>query len=250
MAGATPLPAAGGILPAMSTATPPTTSRPARPRRREPAEAPPWADVQHYVFEGVSWAFYESVLRQVGDGPVRVAYDDGRLEIMSPLPEHERPKRAIGRLVEQLTLELDIAIASFGSTTFRRRGRRKGVEPDECYYIAHERQMRGPATTQPEAGPAARLGHRGRHHQPVDSPGADLRCPGRAGTLAVGRRRPRVSSLGRRAVRAPREKPGLPLPGAVGVETLCRPCPPSGRDGRPAAFVKWVRKQNWPPLNG
>ena len=62
---------------------------------------------------------------------------------MSPLPEHEVGKRAIGRLIEQLTLELDIPIASFGSTTFRRKDRRKGTEPDECYYVAHESVTRG-----------------------------------------------------------------------------------------------------------
>jgi Uma2 family endonuclease len=99
-------------------------------------------DGQHFVFEHASWGFYERMLREVGDGPTRLTYDQGRLEVMSPPPEHERPKRAIGRLIEQVTLELNIPMASFGSTTFRRRDRHKGVEPDECYYIQHEARMR------------------------------------------------------------------------------------------------------------
>ncbi len=117
-------------------ALPPAVVR--RPRR-QPVRSP--AD-QHFVLEGASWTLYERMLRDVGDQAVRVTYDQGRLEFMSPLPEHERPKRAIGRLIEQVTLELNIPVASFGSTTFRRQDCRKGVEPDECYYVRHEARMR------------------------------------------------------------------------------------------------------------
>jgi Uma2 family endonuclease len=34
-------------------------------------------------------------------------------------------------------------MVSFGSTTFRRRDRGKGLEPDECYYFRDEAKMRG-----------------------------------------------------------------------------------------------------------
>jgi Uma2 family endonuclease len=33
-------------------------------------------------------------------------------------------------------------MSRLGSTTFRRRELRKGLEPDECYYIQHEEQIR------------------------------------------------------------------------------------------------------------
>src|SRR3954466_13251495 len=59
------------------------------------------------------------------------------------MPEHERPKRFIGRMIESLTMELGIAVACFGSTTFRRKDRSKGLEPDECYYFRDEPRMRG-----------------------------------------------------------------------------------------------------------
>ncbi|HEY2251744.1 MAG TPA: Uma2 family endonuclease, partial [Planctomycetaceae bacterium] len=47
------------------------------------------------------------------------------------------------RLLETLTEVLDIPILSLGNTTFRREDSARGLEPDECWYIGHEEQMRG-----------------------------------------------------------------------------------------------------------
>src|SRR5438105_2793299 len=100
-------------------------------------------EVQHFVLEDASWELYERLLRDIGNRPIRVTYDEGRMEIMSPLPEHERPKKLLGQMIEALTLELNMARASLGSTTFRRREKAKGLEPDECYYFRDEQKMRG-----------------------------------------------------------------------------------------------------------
>ncbi len=100
-------------------------------------------DIQHFVLEEASWALYEKLLRDIGERPIRVTYDEGTMEIMSPLPEHERPKKLIGQLIETLTFELEIPRASLGSTTFRYREKSKGFEPDECYYFHDEQKMRG-----------------------------------------------------------------------------------------------------------
>src|SRR5438045_3800934 len=83
-------------------------------------------EVQHFVLEDASWELYEKLLRDIGSRPIRITYDDGRLEIMSPLPEHERPSNFIGRLIEMLSFELGMPIACLGSTTFRRRDKAKG----------------------------------------------------------------------------------------------------------------------------
>jgi hypothetical protein len=40
------------------------------------------------VLEDVSWADYEAQLRIIGDRHIRVNYDSGRMEIMSPLRRH------------------------------------------------------------------------------------------------------------------------------------------------------------------
>jgi len=97
----------------------------------------------HLVLHDVGWGFYEMLLKEIGDQAIRVTFDNGSLELMSPLPEHERWKRMIGRLIELLSLERSIPIASLGSTTFRRKDLAKGLEPAECYYIKHEAWVRG-----------------------------------------------------------------------------------------------------------
>jgi len=56
-------------------------------------------DQQHIVLRGVSWSYYEQTLDEIGKQPVHVAYLDGAMELMSPLPEHERPKKAIANLI-------------------------------------------------------------------------------------------------------------------------------------------------------
>ena len=52
------------------------------------------------VFQQVSWKEYEELLRDLDDRPgLRVSYDEGKLEIMSPHPEHEEYKDFIFRMV-------------------------------------------------------------------------------------------------------------------------------------------------------
>jgi Uma2 family endonuclease len=65
---------------------------------------------------------------------------------MSPSEAHDRSKRLLGRLVEALTEELGIEIRSEGSTTWRKRKKRRGLEPDESYYVEHEPLVRGRET--------------------------------------------------------------------------------------------------------
>lgn len=108
-------------------------------RRRSPS----LEDVNHVVLEDVSWELYEQLLREIGDRPIRINYDQGRLEMMSPLPEHEEVKILIHDLIKALTRELNVELKSLGSTTFRRADKAKGLEPDECYYFKNERKMRG-----------------------------------------------------------------------------------------------------------
>src|SRR5687767_6550350 len=107
----------------------------------------PFASAQHLVLDGVSWDFYERVLAEVGNGAVRVAFDEGRIEIMSPLPEHGLLKNPAGRLVELMCLERRITCVGLGNTTFRNKPMQKGLEPDECYYFANAaaaRRITGP----------------------------------------------------------------------------------------------------------
>ena len=51
-------------------------------------------------------------------------------------------KKLVGRLIETFTLELGIKIQSASSTTLNREDLRRGVEADECYYVANESAVR------------------------------------------------------------------------------------------------------------
>jgi Uma2 family endonuclease len=90
-------------------------------------------DQQHIVLRGVSWSYYEQTLNEIGNQPIHVAFLDGVMELMSPLPEHERPKKAIANLIVVLAMERRVPMSSFGSTTFRREEKSAGSEPDECF---------------------------------------------------------------------------------------------------------------------
>lgn len=91
----------------------------------------------------VSWEEFESILQELGEKrTTRIAYSQGALEIMAPLPEHEIPKDLISDIVKILLKAKDIRYQPFGSTTFKRQGV-AGVEPDACFYIQNYQRMIG-----------------------------------------------------------------------------------------------------------
>src|SRR5438552_8764450 len=95
------------------------------------------------VLTGIRWETYEALLRDLGDRPIHLTYDQGRLEIMTLSAQHEIVRKFIGRLIEDLSMELNISIKSLGSTTIARKELKRGLEPDECYYIQRETMVRG-----------------------------------------------------------------------------------------------------------
>jgi Uma2 family endonuclease len=99
---------------------------------------------QRLIVRDVDWDVFECILEELGQTRgSRVHYNDGVLEIMTPLLQHEDDKDIIGDLVKALLEELDREFRSVGSTTFRSRLHGKGAEPDQCFYIEHERAIRG-----------------------------------------------------------------------------------------------------------
>ena len=99
---------------------------------------------QRTVLHNISWQTFETLLRETGeDRGSRFAYDCGTLEIMTPLYEHENPKIQFDRFIVALAEELEIEIKSAGSTTLKRKLAKRGIEPDNCYYIQNEPAVRG-----------------------------------------------------------------------------------------------------------
>lgn len=99
---------------------------------------------QRLLLHDVSWAEFEAILAELGEHRnTRIAYSNGLLEIMAPLPEHESDKEIIGDLLKALLEELDIEFLTLGSTTFKNSEMLKGIEPDQCFYIQNEAAVRG-----------------------------------------------------------------------------------------------------------
>ncbi|MGF1520636.1 MAG: Uma2 family endonuclease [Nodosilinea sp.] len=97
----------------------------------------------------VSWEEFEAILAELGDRrALQVTYFEQTLELMVPLPEHEKPKEIIGDIVKTLLKASGRRYEPFGSTTFRQVGV-AGVEPDACFYIANYQQMIGRRRLEP-----------------------------------------------------------------------------------------------------
>jgi len=92
----------------------------------------------------VTWENYEQLLHDLGDSSsVRVSYDNGKLEIMSPLLSHEVWKDLINRVVDALALHLGVDVEICGSTTFKHEQLAGGVEPDTCFYVQNYQKIIG-----------------------------------------------------------------------------------------------------------
>ena len=88
------------------------------------------------IRENVTWEEYEDLLEQVGEARgLRISYDDGTLQIMTVGPKHEYYSRFIESLVSQVRFRLRVNIRFFGSSTMRKKKKRKGIEPDACFYV-------------------------------------------------------------------------------------------------------------------
>lgn len=93
---------------------------------------------------GVSWHDYEQLLHDLGDDThVRISYNCGDLEIMSPFPEHEEFAEVIQDIAREITRALGTKLEARGSMTMRRAWLNKGVEPDTCFYVQNARRIIG-----------------------------------------------------------------------------------------------------------
>ena len=99
---------------------------------------------QTTVLHDIDWQQFEAILEDLGDKRAsRIAYFDGVLEIRMPLPEHERTKVIISNLLVILLEELDWEWESLGSSTFKTKSMKAGIEPDDCFYIKNYAAMIG-----------------------------------------------------------------------------------------------------------
>ncbi|MEH2221551.1 Uma2 family endonuclease [Nostoc sp.] len=99
--------------------------------------------------QDISWEEFESILQELGEKrSLRVAYSKSTLEIMVPLPEHEKSKDLISDIVKILLKIAGKSYEPFGSTTFKRENI-AGIEPDACFYIQNYQRMIGRRKLEP-----------------------------------------------------------------------------------------------------
>lgn len=108
------------------------------------------------LLHGIQWDTYERLVAEV-ESPIRITYDCGRMEIVSPKWRHEIWKRLVDKLIQHLVLELGVLMRTGGSPTLKRRDLQRGMEPDECYWIQNEAAVRGKMDLDLEVDPVPDL---------------------------------------------------------------------------------------------
>ncbi len=99
---------------------------------------------QRIVLEKINWQQFEALLAEMGaNRATRFTYDRGRLEMMTPLAEHDRCHKLIESLILVLVDTANLRVEGYKAPTLQRRDLGIAVEPDTGYYIQHEAQMRG-----------------------------------------------------------------------------------------------------------
>jgi Uma2 family endonuclease len=99
---------------------------------------------QQLLLRDISWLDFEEILADLGEHRgSRISYSNGALEIMVPLPEHEKHKEIIGDLIKILLERLEVDFESLASTTFKSESMNQALEADACFYIQNYQAVIG-----------------------------------------------------------------------------------------------------------
>ncbi len=110
---------------------------------------------QQATIEGVSWEEYEGLMaaREAAGRYFRLTYDQGSLEIMPTSLAHELFKKILALLIEAWLSETGGSYLPGGNVTVKLRLRKRGFEPDECYYVQNRARMAGKRELDPATDP-------------------------------------------------------------------------------------------------
>jgi Uma2 family endonuclease len=198
---------------------------------------------QRLLLHDISWAEFEAILEELGEHRgTRIAYDNGLLEIMAPLPEHESDKEIIGDLLKALLEELDIEFLTLGSTTFKNSEMLKGIEPDQCFYIQNETVVRGKKrldlTVDPPPDLALEIDVTSRTHPEIYAALGVPELWRRSGNQI------QIYQLQEGTYLPVEESPSFPgWPLATEILSYVKQCQVEGRNKAMRSFRKWVRER-------
>ncbi|MBL8799408.1 MAG: Uma2 family endonuclease [Planctomycetia bacterium] len=109
---------------------------------------------QCLVLEDISWQQYVTISDALPErGGLRITFDRGRLEFKTTSLVHEKIGRWLARFLDILAEEAELPTMGTGHMTFRREDLDRGMEPDDCFWIAHEELMRVVDQWLPERDP-------------------------------------------------------------------------------------------------
>ena len=101
-------------------------------------------DTDALLFRNATWAFYDMFTDALGERPSRVSFDGNTLKMsMTLCIEREGLKSFINELVGEMSRELHIPITRGGSSTLKLKRKKKGLEPDACYWVANAKKRTG-----------------------------------------------------------------------------------------------------------
>ena len=99
---------------------------------------------QSVEFLGIGWRGYLTMLRLRGEKSTpRMIYLDGDVLLVSPSYSHEWLKMRFGHFVAEVVVGMEIPFIMAGSTTYRRRKKKGGFEPDQSYYLTNCPRIKG-----------------------------------------------------------------------------------------------------------
>jgi Uma2 family endonuclease len=100
-------------------------------------ESPPkLVGEKRLTFRNLNWHAFKQIQSLLTERTrARFTYDNGVLEITSPLEGHERSARLIEQFIRILVVEMGMKVKTMGSTTLDREDLLKSAEPDNGYYI-------------------------------------------------------------------------------------------------------------------
>lgn len=110
---------------------------------------------QQATIENVSWEDYEGLMaaREAAGRYFRLTYDRGSLEIKPTSLAHELFKKILALLIEAWLSETGGSYLPGGNVTVQLRLKKRGFEPDECYYVQNRARMAGRRQLDPATDP-------------------------------------------------------------------------------------------------
>lgn len=107
----------------------------------------PAANEQRVVLSKISWQKLEALLQEMAaDRSTHLTYDQGLLELMAPLEEHERSSKLVESLLLLLAEEMKVPIHIKRPLLLKRLDLQQAIEPDLGCYLGQQWPTSGQAS--------------------------------------------------------------------------------------------------------